>query len=355
MPAPIPPPPPQPSLEETRDAVRLIRVISVVAILLFLAYAQTFRVDGFFVRYGRENTASWMLYEQHRLVEKKVRAHEGGRVAWLVGSSILRESFDERVIDQGLQAAGSPFRVEKFGQDRGASGLSSGLLERLPVREGDLVLHSVGMENFLAGWLDRTEVPWWQVTMLTSPELWLRTNDWSPQEKLETLLSLPAPYWQFQQEAATGWLRWIESPWQGRPKVRRAHYTLTFHTFERRANFRADLLAEPEDSWVLSAEDIDLSETQFNVLGLARMRAFCEQRGARLVLADIPPRLLYTEKFLTPDVARQWDAWRDRHSDLLRLPQLPEADYYDMKHPNFRGREQHSRWLLKWLLAQDGA
>lgn len=352
MPRPIPPPPAQPSVEDTRDAVRLIRGLAVFALVIFLAFAQTVHLRGFFVEYGREVTSSWLLWKTDRLREDRLRAHTGGRVVWLVGSSILRESFDEDAINATLGAEGSPWRVSKFGQNRGASGLTSGLLERLPLREGDLVLHSVGMENFLRDWLDRTGVPWWQVTMLVPLSTWMRASEWSPQEKIEILLSRPATFWQFQRENERGWLRWIEAPWDGLPRRKTRHYTLTFHKFE------ADLTDDeteggPESEWYLGPEDIDLSEGQFNVMGLRRMEQRCAERGATLVLADIPPRERYVRDYMAPEVAELWQAWRDARPDLLRFPQLPDADYYDMKHPNFRGRQTLSAALIGWLQLRD--
>ena len=111
MPKPVPPPPPQPSAEETQRAVRLSRMLAVVAVLFFGLLTTMVRSDSFFVEYGRKNGASWNLKALSELDEEATRAHEGGRVLWLVGSSMLRDSFDVKVINQGLEAAESPYRA----------------------------------------------------------------------------------------------------------------------------------------------------------------------------------------------------------------------------------------------------
>ena len=35
---------------------------------------------------------------------------------------------------------------------------------------------------------------------------------------------------------------------------------------------------------------------------------------------------------------------------MVFLPQLPDSHFYDRRHPNFRGRELLSAWLVDWLV-----
>lgn len=349
MPKPVPPPPPQPTEAETRDAVRLLRWITLAALASFLLYARTYGLHGPLVEYGRSEQPSWILWRIDQLNEAGLRAHPGGRVVWLVGSSILRESFDEDAINAELAQRDSVFRVYKLGMNRGATGIAEGILEHLPVREGDIVLHSVGMENYLADWLDATGLPWWQVTMLAPTDLWMASGDWTWQRKLEILCSWPRDYWWYQEEAATGWQRVFESPWDGWPTRRKSNVTLHFHTYEREPAWARRPPSDVYHPYYLHPSDIDMSEGQFNMMGLVRMRAFVAARGARLVLADIPPRQEYQDKLMAPSVREQWERWRDAQPETMKFPQIPDDDYYDMKHPNFRGRAWISHILVNWI------
>jgi hypothetical protein len=141
MPKPIPPPPPQPSREETAHAVRHVVVYALLALMLFFGFAAMTGPDSFFVQYGRDNGSSWNLWKLRNLDMEQHRTHSGGKIIWLVGSSMLRDSFNQVKLNQALAANDSEFRAIKFGQTRGAAGLSRGIVSQLPIREGDVVLH----------------------------------------------------------------------------------------------------------------------------------------------------------------------------------------------------------------------
>ena len=349
MPKPVPPPPPQPSLAETRAAVRLVALLSVVAAVLFFAYAQTVHLNGFMVRYGRDNGASWNLWKASRLKERSLRTDGIGPVAWLVGSSILREAFDEDQINDELRAAKSKWRVAKFGQTRGATGLSAGMLTHLPVKPGDLIVHNVAMENFRRNWLDFTGLPAWRVSLLLTPRQLWDISEWSTQDKLEQAVAVPYDFFRFHEDAMGGWVKWLSAPWQGVPHVRRKSAHLSFKTIETHPNLRSARSRGEDSPYYLAPEDVDLEPGQFNVDGLIRMRAFAAAHGAALALVDVPPRQEYSQTFMGPEVRAAWDAWRAAQPELVYFPQLPEDDYYDMKHPNFRGRPKVSSTLVQWL------
>ena len=352
MPKPVPPPPPQPSEEETRAGVRLVGLVAAAAVGLFLLFALPYHVRGPMVEYGRDNGGSWARYKLKRMNRKTLREHEGGRIAWLVGSSILRESFDEAMINELLEEQGSAWRVRKFGQTRGASGLAAGVVRRLPVAEGDLVVHNVAMENFRANWIEFTELPGWRLQLWLKPhELWA-IEEWSLAERLEELVAVPRHFYTFHEdhmEGLTRWWLWATQWEEKKPKKKRKSFHLTYRTDEVIRNLRTARRKGEDSPYYLSGDRIDLSDTQFNAQGLERMRAFVAEDGAQLALIDVPPRQEYQATFLDEDVRKMWDAWRADQPEIHYFPQQPEDDYYDMKHPNFRGREALSRYFVSWL------
>ncbi len=354
MPKSVPPPPPQPSAEETVHAVRLSRILAAVAILLFLGVASTYRNSAPMVAYGRENGASWNLRKARLLDEDEIRSHEGGKIAWLVGSSILREAFHEKAINQALRQLQSPWRVVKFGQTRGASGLSSGMLSRLPIQEGDLVIHSLAVENFRRDWITFTDLPDYRLMLLMdSAGIW-EIGEWAPSQKLEVLSGFPRNFYRYQDEAMDGWFRWLNAPFRGkRPRKRRKSFHTRFKSLK--THKKLELVRDKGllSRNVLRAEELDLSGGQFNMQGLQRMRAHCAGLGVELVLIDVPQRQEYREIFLLEGVWERWAAWMAAQPELIHFPQPPDVDFYDMKHPNSRGRLQLSTHLVRWLDDRD--
>lgn len=349
MPPPIPPPPPQPDEAETRLAVRLVAKVALGALAFFLALSALYTPSGRLMDYGRENPPAWMLWKVDRLDHTALRAHEGGRVLWLVGSSILRESFDEEALNAALAERRSPWRVQKFGLSRGAAGLSSGLLERLPVRAGDRVMHSVSMDNFHEDWLEFSDIPdSWLMALLSRRVVW-ETRELPVQKRIELVLAAPWRYWALQEDMVNAWWEWVNAPLYGLPRPRKVSRFVTFRQTEEHANL-AEARAQGEESYNhVSPDETDWSETQFNAAGIARMRAFAAARGANFTLVDIPPRQEYVRDFLHPEVRAQWTAWKAAQPDLVYFPQLPEDDFYDLRHPNFRGRARMNEVLVEWL------
>jgi hypothetical protein len=117
---------------------------------------------------------------------------------------------------------------------------------------------------------------------------------------------------------------------------------------------RARIFAHGVPDWEipqnrLSADKVDFSDAQFNIQGLARLRTYVEQSGVELVLFDIPPSAYAQWKLEGPEAREIWLNWRTSQSEMVFLPQLPDAYFYDRRHPNFRGREVLSAWLVEWL------
>jgi hypothetical protein len=348
MPKPVPPPPPQPSAEQTVAAVRLVFGLTVIAIALFLSWGSVYGNDYWPVDYGRENGTSWNIKKARTLDRDALRAHGGGKIAWLVGSSILRESFSQKRINATLEEAGSEWRVAKFGQTRGASGMSAGMLRHLPMRAGDRVIHGVAVENFRRGWVSFTEMPDWRLMLLLdSDEIW-SIPDWTVSKKLEATVAVPADFYRYHDETMAGWIRWFHLPIRGIPRARKKSFHIGARQFTRLKGFGKVRELGMDSRYGIRMKDYDESETQFNMQGLQRMRDHCAAAGVDLTLIHIPQRKEYVETFIGPAVRRRWRRWMRQH-DVQRFPQPEEDDYYDMKHPNYRGRAMLSDYMIDWL------
>lgn len=351
MPKPVPPPPPQPSVEETRVAVRFVGGVCAVALGFFLLIASSYGPHNWFLQYGRDAAPSWNLWRLDNLDEEQVRAHDGGKVAWLVGSSILRESFDENAINEQLAARGSEYRVVKFGIARGAAGVVAGFAEQLPLREGDLLVHNVTLANFHAGWVSWTGLPPDQM-MYTVPqsEFW-HIDGWGLPDKLEQAVAVPTNFWQWHEDIMGGKSAWVEAVWWlEAPKKKRAGHHVKFQTVELKQKYLDKKRGDPvHDPIYLDPACCDLTDAQFNMRGIRRMEALAAAHGVALALIHIPPRAEYEATFVHRDATPQWDAWRAETPSLSYAPRPPDDDYYDWKHPNFRGRALLSPWLVEWL------
>lgn len=350
MPKTTPPPPPQPTVEQTVDAVRLVRWLALGTLALFLAWAGTYSGSSAMVSYGRDNGASWNLRSARRLDVVALRSHEGGRIVWLVGSSILREAFDETVINEVLGQLGSPYRVRKFGQTRGASGLSQGMLSRLPIEPGDLVVHNLAVENFRAEWLSFTDIPDYRVLMLLDDARIWQIKEWSIAAKLELLVARPQDFYRYQEEAMEGWYRWFRAPAEGKlPKKRSRSFHIRFKSLQEHRKLSMVRAKGELSRNVIGSGELDLSDAQFNMQGLQWMREDCARLGVPLILVDLPQRQEYRELYLQPGVWEAWSQWMEQQPELVHFPQPPDDDFYDMKHPNSRGRLMLSTHLVQWL------
>ena len=352
MPKPVPPPPPQPSAEETLRAVRWVRIIAIVAVLLFTGWASTYSNSALLVQYGRDNAASWNLRKARTIRDDYHRAHTGGRIVWLVGSSIMRESFDQKKINKALTKADSEWRVLKFGQTRGAGGLSSGMLQHLPVRSGDLIVHNVAVENFHGEWLELTGLPDWRLLMLLDdPAIW-SIQEWSMPQRLEAMVAYPRAFYSYQEEAMEGLVRWFNAPVWGWPNKRNRSFHTRFRRKKdanhRELNERDDLLSQ----YFIAGTDLDFSTDQFNHQGIERMRAFAKEHGAEFALIAVPQRVAYRDQFVSPEAQDAWSGWQQDQADLVVFPQPADGDFYDMKHPNTQGRALLSHYLVQWLDAR---
>lgn len=342
---------------ETRASARLVLGLMAAAALIFATLSLGYGLRAPFVELGREGTVSWMFWKLDTLDAEALRAHEGGRVMWLVGSSVIRESFDEDLVNEALADRGSPWRVQKFGFNRGAAGLAAGLVAELPLRPGDKVVHNVSVGNLHTDWLSFADIPEERLVSLLSAGELLALKELSPQEKLSALLMIPEGYWRFREEHMRGLVRLLAWPiWGGpRPTPKTKSYNLTFRTLERERRSPRSFADPTRYRLYQDLPTTDLSPDQINTLGLDRMRRLCEERGAELVLIDIPPTRLFQSQLMSPALREVWDVWREARG-VHYFPQLPEDDYFDLIHPNFRGRAALTPALVDWIVSpQRGA
>jgi hypothetical protein len=178
----------------------------------------------------------------------------------------------------------------------------------------------------------------------------MEIEEWSLAQKLELLVAFPRDFYRYQDEAMDGWFRWLNAPFRGAwPKKRRRSFHTRFKTL--REHKKLDLVRDKGllSRNVIRPADLDLSPTQFNVQGVARMASHCEALGVPFVLVDVPQRAEYRDLYLLPGVWEAFSAWMDAQPNLVHLSQPPDTDFYDMKHPNSRGRLSLSSSLVTWL------
>ncbi|MCB9761763.1 MAG: hypothetical protein H6739_18115 [Alphaproteobacteria bacterium] len=348
MPRPIPPPPPQPSVEETGRAVRLVRGLALAFVVVFALMASTYGDHSPMVDYGREGPQLWNLWKLEQLDVEALRAHPGGRVAWLVGSSILRDAFVVEDINAALEERGSPWRVAKFGFDRNAAGQAFGFVRRLPLREGDLVVHNVYLENFHRDWIHHVDLPMRRVTRLESrAELW-QIAELEVPEKIEASLTLPYDYWYSRDSYMEGVGAWLLTPIEGVPEVRTEHRQISV-VKGKGSQPHLDPVPDPRSNRLfMDVDRVDFSEDQYNIRGLRRLEALCAEAGAELAVIHIPPSDGLRSKLWTPEVDALWLQWLDAQG-IYHFPKVPDAHYRDFTHVNDKGRPVTTRYLIDWL------
>jgi len=353
MPRPVPPPPPQPSADETVAAVAYLRRVVTVGVLFFVAWVMVgYGPDHPIGRYGRSSAQSWMVWGALNLDEAALRSHPGEKVVWLVGSSIMREGVDTDTANELLAARGSEWRVAKFCQNRGATVLAAGLIPRLPIREGDVVVHNVAVQNFRSDWLDWTGIPMNRLSRMLSPgEMWALAELPLP-DRLEQAAAMPPDFWRWHDETRRGITEFITHlPFGELPKAPGPKVHFRFHTYERGRAFRRGVPKRELEVNGLEEGIVDFSHNQVNAAALAPMRSRVARAGATFRLLDIPPSAYAQWRLQGPITRGQWDDWRSEQPELAYGPQLPDADFYDRRHPNFRGRATFTTWLVDWIEA----
>ena len=330
--------------------------VMLAAAAVFLSVASLYGPDTFFMRYGRKEAVSWNVWKAERLDEATLRAHEGGRVLWVVGSSITRDSFDEDAVNAALEEARSPYRLVKLGFTRGAPGVSLGLAVRLPIREGDVLATSVAAENFRRDWVREVGPPPDLLMKTVSPAGFWSVPSWTLADKLEQAAAVPHDFYAWHDETMDGVWSWaVDRIWylrrarKAKPGWRLKHRNPEIETDQLD---RGRTLGQGS-SFYIPPGGLDLSPTQFNMAGLEGYAELAAERGAELVVLSIPTRQEYVARFLPPDVQADFAAWLGGREDVVYFPQPDESHYYDWKHPREEGRAVLSARLVEWLGSRD--
>ena len=347
MPKPIPPPPPLPTPEETQAGLVFLRWVILAGACIFFLWTMLYHQDSMLVSYGRNSSIGWNVWKAETLSEEAYRGKENHRIVWLLGSSILRESFDEKSINKRLEEADVQVRVAKFGMDRGAAGLSFALLRKLPIQKGDVIFHGVSPANFRKDWLSTVKIPSYRLMHLFSYGDFWDISEWSLSEKLEQSVVFPYSYWRFHDDFTLGITEYWYAQTQLRaPRKSSSRYFLKFHTFKKKEK-KAIKYGKKNFDYFPSEEN-DFSPYQFNMMGLQKMKRLAKEKGAHVVLVDIQPSNEYDSGVLNQSLRDTWQTWK-QENQVLEIPSMPISAYYDLKHPNRIGREATNEILFQWI------
>jgi hypothetical protein len=269
------------------------------------------------------------------------------RRIWLLGSSILREAVDVDALNLGL--AGSGYRGFKLAFIRGAPALTAGFLDRVPVASGDLVVHGVACDNFVRGWFKRTRLPLAEIgELMPLAEIWAH-SDLAWQDKLSLSVAYPRQFYTLHHALRASVSRGFKTT-----PLPESSDKFRFWTLEYNPGFGP--LPPAAAKRPLAPEDFDWSDAHPNARGLVAMRQKVEARGATLVLVTVPPRPSYVPGRVTKAAWARWQVWLEAQG-VRRLAALPEPDYYDWGHPNYRGRATATAELtahLRTMVAAPG-
>lgn len=349
MPKPIPPPPPQPSAEETTIAVRWVRSLMLVTCALFFGLSQCYHQDAMMLDYGRDDSMDWIIWRAENLDMESKRAHNNGegKIIWMIGSSILRESFDEKWLNDQLEINNSKYRIIKLSMNRGNAGISFGFLKNIELQKDDIVIHNVSMNNFKKDWLEFSTYASSDLMRLLDQKDFWELEEWGVADKLEQASAIPPNFWRYHGTYMDGLTKWFTyGITLDKPRKSRAKHHLTHRRTEFEKNIRTDI----ESKYYTAKDGFDFSEKQFNIHGLTKMESICNEHDVRFILFYIPPRQQYLAEMVHQESREEYEKFLENLDyDLYYLPQLPENDYYDLTHPNFRGRKSHNEYFLDWV------
>jgi len=154
----------------------------------------------------------------------------------------------------------------------------------------------------------------------------------------------------YQEEAMAGWIHWINASlvWE-RPALPGGHRHLRYRKKKTTRRTRR-MVNSPEDFRNhMRPGDLDFSDTQYNLKGLADFRRIAEEAGAELVLFEHKGRQQYRDIYISDVVQADWNRWWQAQPEVIELPTLTEGSFYDMKHPNGKGRSFLTAYLVEWM------
>ena len=347
MPKPIPPPPQQPSEEETAKGIVWLRNAVFVGLALFFLNAQLYHSDAFFVQYGRESAQEWVVekIKQTDVSQTKIRSHTEGKMIWLVGSSMMRDAFDETYVNAELEKQESPYRIFTLGMNRGAPGVVMGLMSQIPFQEGDILFVNVHETHFKKDWLQFSELPAYRLMTFYSLSDYWNISEWSWADKLEQSSAFPWNFYAYHESYTKGATRWLaaltKSDW---PQKTDPSYHWTYNKAKKikqygRGNKSRDYFER---------DGMDFSPTQFNIEGLNNIQKKVPSY-IDIYWLYLPCSEIYRAEVIHEYHEKQFLDWAQNHNNLVYFPQAPNDAYYDIKHANQIGRDFFNQHLLNWI------
>ena len=335
------------SIAETKSAVRLVYILMTTMMMLFGGLSTCYHPDAAMVEYGRKSSHPWIVDKIQTLDMEKRRSHKGEKIIWLIGSSLIRESFDELWLNERLAVDGSEYRVIELGMDQANSLLAYGLMKQVDLQEGDVVLHNIALKSYIDDWLGFTGLPTYQLMEILEPQDFWELPEWTLADKLEQASAIPYSFYA-QHNSYTNGLTWwfihlVEATVP--PKRGPKHY-LT-HYKNKKTRFQTP---SPESRHYIAKDSLRFDETQINRWGWDNMRGLAAEKNIELVAIYLPPRQQYMAEMVHPDARAKFETYMQNldHSKVF-FPQLSEEAYYDLIHPNKEGRSIQSQYLLDWL------
>ena len=335
------------SIEETQRAVRLVYGIMAALMLCFLGLASCYHPDAMMVEYGRDSSHPWIAHKIRNLDMAQRRSHPTGKLVWLIGSSLVRESFDEVWINNQLAIQGADVRVVELGMDQGNSALAMGLMSQIDLQPGDVVVHNIALNAYRADWLDFTGLPAYQLMEVLEPEHFWSIPEWTLADKLEQASAVPYQFYAQHNSYTNGLTWWFIHLAEGELPSKRGPKHFLTHFKKEKQRFQAP---DPSSRHYISATGLSFEGDQINRWGWSMMSKMADESDVRLVGVYLPPRQQYMAEMVHPNANQQFEEFMSHFpGDVMYFPQLPEEDYYDLTHPNFRGRTARSQTLLDWL------
>lgn len=332
---------------ETRSSVRLALACAGVGLAVYAACGLLVTDDAAFVRWGTTDEIAFVWRGADRA------EHGEQRTVWLVGSSVVRESFDAASMVDLLGAAGIDADVQKFAFDRGAPVFTRPLLRHLPIHPGDLVVTSVAEDNFVRGWLHEADDLDLYVRFILDPRDAWTIPDLSFRERVDaTVTMLPPRGFQRHRDA---WIRGLDA-WGnytlGRADRPVALANVACQPFTRGGGQH---LIDPAliKKRVVADDALILDASQENYAALQGWITDVEALGARPVVLFIPHHPDFGAHFITTASASRFQTVMAATAPTyVPLPPMGAAGYRDWNHPNDVGRAHYTAALAAWLSAR---
>lgn len=335
------------SIDDTKKSVRFVYGLMLGLMLLFGGLSTCYHPDALMVSYGRETSHPWIVNKIRNLNMDKRRSHAGGKIIWLIGSSLTREAFDETWLNNQLAIKQSEYRVIELGMDQGNSVLAYGLMKQVDLREGDLVFHNIALKAYIDNWLEFTNLPDYQLMEIFEAEDFWALPEWSLPQKLEQASAIPYNFYANHNSYTNGLTWWFIHLVEGELPPKRGPQHYLTHYKNKKAKFQPPSTTSRH---YISADRLSFEPEQINRWGWENMKVLAEERKVELVAIFIPPRQQYMAEMVHPKARAQFFEYMNnfdhRHAFF---PQLPEDAYYDLIHPNKQGRKIQSKYLLQWL------